>query len=79
MPVRSAGLGNRGLPAGAACWRAPYCTTATNRASARACRLVIGLVRFDAGPVAVCLPPLIVAPGDDVQVRINADDLLEAA
>jgi uncharacterized OB-fold protein len=41
--------------------------------------LVIGLVRFEAGPVAVCLLSDIVAPGDDVQVRLNADALLEAA
>jgi hypothetical protein len=36
-------------------------------------------VKFDAGPVAVCFLAETVAPGDTVQVRIGADDLLEAA
>jgi uncharacterized OB-fold protein len=39
----------------------------------------LGLVQFDAGPVAVCFLAEAVAPGDPVQVRIGADDLLEAA
>lgn len=41
--------------------------------------MIVGLVRFDAGPIAVCLLAETVAPGDDVQVRIGEDDLLEAA
>lgn len=41
--------------------------------------LSVGLVKFDAGPVAVCFLAETVAPGDTVQVRIGADDLLEAA
>ena len=41
--------------------------------------LTIGLVRLDAGPVAVCFLAEPAAPGDVVQVRIGADDLLEAA
>ncbi len=40
--------------------------------------LTVGLVRFDAGPVAVCFLSATAAPGDQVQVRINADDKLEA-
>jgi uncharacterized OB-fold protein len=41
--------------------------------------LIVGLVQFDAGPVAVCFLAQTAAPGDSVQVRIGADDLLEAA
>ena len=41
--------------------------------------LTVGLVRFDAGPVAVCFLADTVAPGDSVQVRLGCDDLLEAA
>jgi uncharacterized OB-fold protein len=41
--------------------------------------LTIGLVQFDAGPVAVCFLAESVVPGDAVQVRLNADALLEAA
>jgi len=41
--------------------------------------LSIGLVEFDAGPVAVCFLSETVAPGDTVRIRIGADDLLEAA
>ena len=41
--------------------------------------LTIGLVQFDAGPVAVCFLAATAAPGDAVRVRIGADDLLEAA
>jgi uncharacterized OB-fold protein len=41
--------------------------------------LTVGLVQFDAGPVAVCFLAATAAPGDAVQVRIGADDLLEAA
>jgi hypothetical protein len=41
--------------------------------------LTVGLVQFDAGPVAVCFVADAAAPGDAVQVRIGADDLLEAA
>ncbi len=41
--------------------------------------LTVGLVQFDAGPVAVCFLAETAAPGDSVQVRIGADDLLEAA
>jgi uncharacterized OB-fold protein len=41
--------------------------------------LIVGLVQFDAGPVAVCFLAQTAAPGDPVQVRIGADDLLEAA
>lgn len=41
--------------------------------------LMIGLVRLEAGPVAVCFLSDTAAPGDDVQVRLNADALLEAA
>ncbi len=39
--------------------------------------LTVGLVQFDAGPVAVCFVAEAAAPGDAVQVRIGADDLLE--
>jgi len=41
--------------------------------------LSVGLVKFDAGPVAVCFLAATVSPGDTVQVRIGTDDLLEAA
>ena len=41
--------------------------------------LTVGLVQFDAGPVAVCFLADIAVPGDAVQVRLGADDLLEAA
>ncbi len=41
--------------------------------------LCVGLVKFDAGPVAVCFLSESAAPGDTVQVRIGPDDLLEAA
>jgi uncharacterized OB-fold protein len=41
--------------------------------------LAVGLVQFDAGPVAVCFLARTAAAGDAVQVRIGADDLLEAA
>jgi uncharacterized OB-fold protein len=40
--------------------------------------LVCGLVRFDAGPVAVCFLAETAAPGDVVHVRLGEDDLLEA-
>ena len=40
--------------------------------------LTIGLVQFDAGPMAVCFLSATVMPGDSVQVRLNADALLEA-
>ncbi|HTW70427.1 MAG TPA: zinc ribbon domain-containing protein [Acetobacteraceae bacterium] len=40
--------------------------------------LTIGLVQFDAGPVAVCLLADTILPGHAVQVRLNADALLEA-
>jgi hypothetical protein len=41
--------------------------------------LCVGLVKFDAGPVAVCFLSATAALGDTVHVRIGADDLLEAA
>ncbi len=41
--------------------------------------LTVGLVQFEAGPVAVCFLAAAAAPGDTVQVRTGADDLLEAA
>jgi len=41
--------------------------------------LTVGLVQFDAGPVAVCFLAPTVAPGDAVQVQASDDDLLEAA
>jgi uncharacterized OB-fold protein len=41
--------------------------------------LTVGLVQFDAGPVAVCFLTEAVAPGNAVQVRSGPDDLLEAA
>jgi uncharacterized OB-fold protein len=40
--------------------------------------LTVGLVQFDAGPVAVCFLAATSSPGDAVQVRLGADDLLEA-
>lgn len=40
--------------------------------------LSIGLVRFDLGPVAICFLSEAAAPGDDVQVRLGVDDLMEA-
>lgn len=41
--------------------------------------LTVGLVQFDAGPVAVCFLAETAAPGVQVQVRIGTDGLLEAA
>jgi uncharacterized OB-fold protein len=41
--------------------------------------LTVGLVKFDAGPVAVCFLSPTATPGDQVQVQLNADDKLEAA
>ena len=41
--------------------------------------LTLGLVRFDAGPVAVCFLASTAASGDCVEVRLNAEALLEAA
>ena len=41
--------------------------------------LTLGLVRFDAGPVAVCFLGDDTATGDAVWVRFGADGLLEAA
>lgn len=38
----------------------------------------LGLVRFAAGPVAMCFLSPTAVPGDTVQVRTGADDLLEA-
>jgi uncharacterized OB-fold protein len=40
--------------------------------------LVAGLVRFDAGPIAVCFLASTAQPGDAVQVRMGTDNLLEA-
>jgi uncharacterized OB-fold protein len=40
--------------------------------------LRLGLVRFDTGPVAVCFLPAGASAGETVQVRLNADALLEA-
>jgi uncharacterized OB-fold protein len=40
--------------------------------------LTCGLVRFDAGPVAVCFLAPAARPGDAVRVRVGGDDLLEA-
>jgi uncharacterized OB-fold protein len=40
--------------------------------------LRLGLVQFDAGPVALCFLHGDAAPGDTVAVRTGADDLLEA-
>jgi uncharacterized OB-fold protein len=41
--------------------------------------LILGLVKFDAGPVAVCFLSGSAVPGDAVQVRAGTDDRLEAA
>jgi len=41
--------------------------------------LTLGLVQFEAGPVAVCFLAGTAAPGDAVNVRLNADALLESA
>ena len=41
--------------------------------------LTLGLVRFDAGPVAVCFLGEDAAPGDAVRVRFGADGLLESS
>ncbi len=41
--------------------------------------LTLGLVRFDAGPIAVCFLAESAAPGGAVRVRLGAGDLLEAA
>jgi uncharacterized OB-fold protein len=41
--------------------------------------LTVGLVKFAAGPVAVCFLTVSATPGNTVQVRIGPDDLLEAA
>jgi uncharacterized OB-fold protein len=41
--------------------------------------LAVGLVQFDTGPVAVCFLPGSATVGQAVQIRIGADDLLEAA
>jgi uncharacterized OB-fold protein len=40
--------------------------------------LICGLVRFDAGPVAVCFLAETALPGDEVRVWQDANDLLEA-
>ena len=40
--------------------------------------LTCALVQFDAGPIAVCFLVSAAAPGDAVQVRQGADQLLEA-
>jgi uncharacterized OB-fold protein len=40
--------------------------------------LSLGLVRFDAGPVAICFLAEATAPGTAVQVRLGAHGLLEA-
>jgi uncharacterized OB-fold protein len=40
--------------------------------------LVVGLVKFDAGPVAVCFIAGAAVGGDRVRVRVGADGLLEA-
>ena len=40
--------------------------------------LTLGLVRFDAGPVAVCFLGEDATPGDAVRVRFGAGGLLEA-
>jgi uncharacterized OB-fold protein len=39
--------------------------------------LTCALVQFDAGPIAVCFLTSAAAPGDAVQVRQGADQLLE--
>lgn len=41
--------------------------------------LTVGLVQFDAGPVAVCFLSGAAAIGDSVRVRIGSDNRLEAA
>lgn len=41
--------------------------------------LTTGLVHFDAGPIALCFLAPSAQAGDAVQVRSNADDLLEAS
>jgi uncharacterized OB-fold protein len=41
--------------------------------------LTTGVVRFDAGPIAVCFLASAAQAGDAVQVRMGAGDLLEAA
>lgn len=41
--------------------------------------LALGLVRFAAGPVALCFLAGAAAPGDAVRVRLNEDALLEAS
>jgi uncharacterized OB-fold protein len=40
--------------------------------------LTIGLVRFEAGPVAVCFLREDAAPGDAVRVRFSSNGLLKA-
>ncbi len=40
--------------------------------------LTIGLVQFEAGPVAVCFLSESAAPGDAVRVRLDPDGLLNA-
>jgi uncharacterized OB-fold protein len=40
--------------------------------------LMVGLVQFDAGPVAVCFLSPAAAPGDTVLVHLGANGLLEA-
>jgi len=40
--------------------------------------LTLGLVRFDAGPIAVCFLGEGATPGDAVWVRFGADGLLES-
>lgn len=40
--------------------------------------ITVGLVQFAAGPVAMCFLSRTAVPGDTVQVRIGAADLLEA-
>jgi uncharacterized OB-fold protein len=41
--------------------------------------LCVGLVKYDARPLAVCFLLGSAAPGDAVQVRVGPDDLLVAA
>lgn len=41
--------------------------------------LRLALVKFDTGPVALCFLASTATPGDAVQVRLNSDNLLEAA
>jgi uncharacterized OB-fold protein len=40
--------------------------------------LYCGLVQFDAGPVAMCFLAATAAPGDEVRVWRDTDDLLKA-